>query len=68
MWLCLAGGLLAMDGFPKPLFEQYIRKYARKPLPEATLELVYSDQSSPFNGVFGAAVYAKYILKNQRSR
>lgn len=61
--VALGGGLLAMNGFPRSLFEQYIRKYARKPLPEETLKLVYSDESAPFNGVFGAAVYAKHILK-----
>jgi len=60
----LGGGLLGMDGFPLPLFERYIRKHARKPLPEETLKLVYSDQSAPFCGVVGAAVYAKHILKN----
>jgi allose kinase len=53
----LGGGVLFMPGFPHEKLVGYIRQYARKPLPEANLEFVFSDNNGE-NGVIGAGIYA----------
>ena len=54
----LGGGVITMDGFPKDALEKVIRTHARKPLPEARLRFVYSDNTGE-NGVIGAALFAQ---------
>ena len=63
-YVVLGGGLLQMEGFPIPYFEQKIRAYVRKPYPEQNLRLVYfrPDQE---NGIIGAAFYGWEQLNRQ---
>ena len=53
----LGGGLLQMEGFPRELLETAIHRYARKPYPEANLDIRYS-RPNQANGTVGAAIYA----------
>jgi allose kinase len=54
----LGGGIVGMDGFPSDELEKNIRFHARKPLPEAKLKFVYSDNGGE-NGIIGAGIYAR---------
>ena len=53
----LGGGILQMKAFPRKLLEAQIRRYTRKPYPEAGLRFHYSQESQE-NGVIGAGIYA----------
>ena len=63
-YVVLGGGLLQMEGFPIPYFEQKIRAYVRKPYPEQNLRLVYSRPDQE-NGIIGAAFYGWEQLNRQ---
>ncbi|MCL2146280.1 MAG: allose kinase [Synergistaceae bacterium] len=52
----LGGGVISMSMFPKEKLIDAIRFYARKPLPEANLKFVFSDNSRE-SGVMGAGIY-----------
>ena len=53
----LGGGVVSMEGFPKDIFEQNIRFFSRKPLPEKNLKFIYSADDGK-NGVIGAGIFA----------
>jgi len=53
----LGGGVVSMTGFPNDTLIKYIRGYARKPLPEASLKFIFS-QNNGENGVIGAGLMA----------
>lgn len=59
--IILGGGILAMDGFPVQCLMETIRRFTRKPLPADDLRFLLSDNSNPFNGVLGAALYTRTI-------
>ncbi len=52
----LGGGVLQMKGFPRDVLERKLRAHVRKPYPENTLKLIYSDLQQE-NGVIGAGYY-----------
>ncbi len=52
----LGGGVLQMKGFPRDVLERKLRAHVRKPYPESTLNLIYSDLQQK-NGVIGAGYY-----------
>jgi len=52
----LGGGVTAMSMFPKEKLINAIRFYARKPLPEANLKFIFSEDSRE-SGVVGAGIY-----------
>lgn len=56
----LGGGVLTMPAFPMKLLEEKIHLHARKPLPEETIELRYTD-GLPENGVYGALICAQKL-------
>lgn len=62
--IILGGGVLSMPGFPKERLERYIYKHSRKPYPAENLHIVYSDNGGE-NGIYGGALYAREMLKNQ---
>lgn len=52
----LGGGVLQMRNFPRDVLERKLRAHVRKPYPESTLKLIYSDLQQE-NGVIGAGYY-----------
>ncbi|WP_343209892.1 allose kinase [Anaerolentibacter hominis] len=63
--IVLGGGILNMPGFSREKFERQLHQYVRKPFPDQSLELFYSE-SGDFNGVDGAILYARqrYNMQN----
>ncbi len=61
-YVLLGGGVLQMEGFPRPYLEQCILRHTRKPFPAEGLQLRYS-QKAQENGVIGAAIRALRELK-----
>lgn len=61
----LGGGVLGMEAFPLSLLEKEIRRHARKPLPEANLHFIYSDNQAE-NGVIGAGLYARSRVEGEK--
>lgn len=57
----LGGGVLTMKGFPRDLFEEYIRSQTRKPFPLNDLKLLYTEDE-PDKSVIGGAIYARRKL------
>jgi len=57
----IGGGVLSMNGFPRELLVQKIHLHSRKPLPEQTLNLVFTGDL-PEKSVVGAAIYARRRL------
>lgn len=57
--IVLGGGVLSMNDFPYEQLVDYIHHFTRKPLPEETLHIIRSDYSNPYNGVIGAALFAR---------
>ncbi|HOB19875.1 MAG TPA: allose kinase [Candidatus Atribacteria bacterium] len=65
-YVILGGGVLQMKDFPRDLFEGFIRKHTRKPFPEKTLRIIYSEQRQE-NGVRGAGIYAFKALEKKEA-
>lgn len=63
-YIILGGGLLIMDNFPMKLLEERIHFFARKPLPEGNLQIIYSDPGQE-NGVIGAGIHAYKELQKE---
>lgn len=58
----LGGGVISMEDFPREKLVEWIRMYARKPMPEKNLKFIFScDQGE--NGITGAAIYARKELE-----
>ena len=57
----LGGGVLNMKGFPRGLFEDFIRRQTRKPFPLNDLKLIYTEDE-PDKSVVGGAIYARRKL------
>ena len=57
----MGGGVLNMPGFPKDMLVRAIHHYCRKPYPERTLRVLFSEDGSE-NGVKGAIAYARLRL------
>ncbi len=66
-YVLLGGGVLQMEGFPRPYLEECILRHARKPYPAQGLQLRYSQQAQE-NGVIGAAIRAYRELKKARTQ
>lgn len=64
--LILGGGVLAMQGFPRDILETLIRQKVRKPIPGGNLRLIFSENQNPFNGVVGAALFAKEQMRKEK--
>lgn len=52
----VGGGVTAMPGFPRDLLVERVHRRARKPEPEASLRVVFSEPRQE-NGVIGAGIY-----------
>jgi len=52
----LGGGVISMSRFPSEKLIKAIRFYVRKPLPDANLKFIFSDNSRE-SGVIGAGIY-----------
>lgn len=52
----VGGGVTAMPGFPRDYLVERVRARARKPEPEASLNLVFAEPRQE-NGVIGAGIY-----------
>lgn len=61
-YVLLGGGVLQMEGFPRPFLEECILRHTRKPYPAEGLQLRYSLKAQE-NGVIGAAIRAYRELK-----
>ena len=61
-YLLLGGGVLNMEGFPRNILEERIRKHTRKPLPCGDLSIQYTDDA-PDKSVIGASVFARRKLR-----
>lgn len=64
----LGGGVVGMAAFPRELLEAEIRRHARKPLPEANLRFVYSENTTGENGVIGSGLYAWDCVKGANAK
>ena len=62
-YIILGGGVIGMVDFPYDLLISYIHQFTRKPLPADRLNIIRSDFSNPYNGVIGAAIYARKKLE-----
>ncbi|MGC3955362.1 MAG: allose kinase [Propionicimonas sp.] len=62
----VGGGVTAMPGFPRDLLVERVRVRTRKPQPEASLNLVYSEPGQE-NGVIGAGIYGFSQLEEAKS-
>lgn len=60
--LILGGGVVSMAGFPTKALEGAIRRHARKPFPERTLRVLFSENKGE-NGVIGAGLSAWEALE-----
>lgn len=60
----LGGGLIQMKAFPRERLMREIRQHTRKPLPERTLSILFSDPGQE-NGVVGAGIYAFRRLESE---
>jgi allose kinase len=63
--IVLGGGVLAMKNFPYHLLEDRIHKFTRKPFPESSLSIIRSESNNAYNGVIGAAIYAKKLMRER---
>jgi len=66
-YIVLGGGVLQMEGFPREKLKRTILERTRRPVPGDALNIVFSDNSGPYNGVIGAALYASRQLESFRS-
>lgn len=62
-YIILGGGILHMEGFPKEMLEEFIRKHTRKPYPAEGLSILYS-LSEQENGIIGAGIYGFHMLSS----
>ena len=60
----IGGGVSVMPGFPRERLMERIHARARKPEPNASLEVVFS-QPRQENGVIGAGIYGFHKVKDQ---
>ena len=60
--IILGGGVIGMQDFPYQELLDDICSLTRKPLPGDSLDFVRSDFSNPYNGVIGAAIFARKML------
>jgi allose kinase len=65
-YIILGGGVIGMADFPYDLLLSYIYQFTRKPLPGDRLNIIRSDFSNPYNGVIGAALYARKKLEERQ--
>ncbi len=56
-YVIIGGGIPAMQGFPKALFEEKMMEHVRKPYPAENLRLIYA-RECPLAGPLGGAAYA----------
>ncbi|MGV8050046.1 MAG: allose kinase [Anaerolineaceae bacterium] len=63
--IILSGGVLGMENFPYAELIMDIKNMARKPIPGENLNIVRADTSNPFNGVIGAAIFARAMLNKK---
>lgn len=56
-YVLIGGGVTLMRDFPRGLLEKKIREHTRKPFPEQSLRLIFT-QDEPEKSVIGAAIYA----------
>lgn len=61
-YIILGGGVIGMADFPYDRLIENIYGFTRKPLPGDTLNIIRSDFSNPYNGVIGAALFARKKL------
>jgi len=54
----LGGGVLQMQAFPKDLLKKAIVDKTRRPIPGDMINIAFSEDENPYNGVVGAALYA----------
>jgi len=57
-YVVLGGGVLQMQAFPKELLKNMIIEKTRRPIPGDMINIVFSEDINPYNGVIGAALYA----------
>lgn len=63
--IILGGGVISMKDFPKDLLCQGLYKYARKPCPLGSLNIVFVEPSQS-SGVIGAGIYGINRLKDDK--
>lgn len=63
-YICLGGGVLSMEAFPRTQLLDMIRTYTRHPMPSGNMEIVFSEQGI-YNGVIGAGLYGWHRLKSK---
>lgn len=61
----IGGGVVAMQDFPRDLLAQRVRLHTRKPEPERSLRLIFSE-SKQDNAVIGAGLYGFHELKERK--
>lgn len=66
-YVILSGGVLGMEQFPYDDMIAHIRRMTRKPLPGENVNIIRSDSNNSLGGVFGAAIYARRMMKEQES-
>ena len=62
-YIILGGGVIGMVDFPYDHLISEIHRFTRKPLPGDHLNIIRSDFSNPYNGVIGAAIFARKKLE-----
>ncbi|MDR1559395.1 MAG: allose kinase [Clostridiales bacterium] len=67
--IVLGGGVIAMKGFPYEKLLERVQARTRKPLPACSLNIIKSDTANVFNGVTGAAIFAReYLWEEVKTR
>jgi len=61
-YVVLGGGVLQMQAFPKELLKKIIIEKTRRPIPGDKINIVFSEDINPYNGVVGAALYAAHNI------
>lgn len=61
-YIILAGGVLYMDCFPKDILVDEIHRRTRKPYPERTLDIRFSEHTQQ-SGVYGSGCFAHSQIK-----
>lgn len=64
--IILGGGVIGMADFPYQELLDNIYSFTRKPLPGDSLDIIRSDFSDPYNGVIGAAIFARKELGERK--
>ena len=61
-YVLLGGGVFKMKDFPIELFEEFVQKKIRKPLPLSEMKLIYADDEKD-KSVVGGALYTRRKLR-----